>query len=65
MGLGSVFARGKKVMTIQYLHIDLAGYPISLGWSGWIRQISSKYSFGVTIGQPDRPSNIMWMVLSD
>lgn len=56
MGLGSVFAGGKKVKTIQYLHISLAGYPISLGRSSWIRQISSEYSFSVTIDQPDGPN---------
>ena len=56
MGLRSVFAGGKKVKMIQYLHISLAGYPISLGRSGRIRRISSEYSFSVTIDQPDGPN---------
>jgi hypothetical protein len=45
-----------------YLWVSLIGHPIFGEWSGQIRRIVSEYLFGVSIGKPDRLSNIRWMV---
>ena len=45
--------------------IGAADYPILSGWFAWIRRIPSEYLFGLGNGQPDIPSNIMWMIPSD
>jgi hypothetical protein len=45
-----------------YLLVSLTGHPIFGEWSGQIRRIVSEYLFGVSIGKPDRLSNIQWMV---
>jgi hypothetical protein len=52
-------------ITSVYLFVRLTGHPILCGWCRKIRWIPSKYSFGVSIGPPDSPSNIMWMILLD
>ena len=48
---------------LVYPLVHLTGHPILCGWCCQIRQIASEYSFSAGNGQPDRPSDMMWMVL--
>ena len=48
-----------------YLLVSLTVYLILYGWYCQIGQILTNDVLGVSIGQPDSPSNIIWMILLD
>jgi len=45
--------------------ISLTVHPILSGWYCRISWIPTEYSLGVSIDQPDSPSNIIWLILLD
>ena len=48
-----------------YLLVSLTVYLILYGWYCQIGRILTNDVLGVSIGQPDSPSNIIWMILLD
>src|ERR1700723_1081701 len=48
-----------------YSLVRQTGYPNFYRWSGRIRRMLNRYSLSVSIGQPDRISNIIWVVWLD
>ena len=50
---------------LVYQLFSMTGHPILSGWYSQISQIWTEYSIGVSIVEPDRPSNIERVVLLD
>jgi len=55
------------IMCIHYVYplVCLTTHPILSGWCCWTSRIPIEYSLGVSIGQPDSASNIIWVILLD